>query len=426
MITFIHCADIHLDSPLRGLIRHAEAPVAEIRAASRRAFENLIELCIRERADFLIIAGDLYDGPMRGGSGDFNSVLYFAGQMTRLQKAGIPVFLVRGNHDPADWSGKGTPLPDSVHEFSANRPETVTLENLGVALHGQSYGKKAVTDNLAATYPAPRPGLFNIGILHTALDGREGHDRYAPCTEGELAAKGYDYWALGHVHLWERLTVERTPILFPGTVQGRHIRETGAKGCALVRVDESGAVDIRQVPLDVLRWADLTIDATDAIDEEQVLDRLQTVLERALPAADGRLLAVRLTFTGRCPAHEALVRTPAAFRQAAELLAWNIGEGTIWVERVNTDTRTATPLPRTGGEKNDALAILAEIRAEWNADEKRLDDLLESFKPLRKFLPATLQEGTDAVAPGDRRWLRQALQRAEALAMARLRDPGDG
>jgi len=78
---FIHAADIHLDSPLRGLDRYDGAPVEEIRGATRRALENLVDVCLAERVAFLLIAGDIYDGDWK----DYNTGLFFHRQMSRLR-----------------------------------------------------------------------------------------------------------------------------------------------------------------------------------------------------------------------------------------------------------------------------------------------------------------------------------------------------
>ncbi|TGG78310.1 MAG: DNA repair exonuclease, partial [Aphanocapsa feldmannii 288cV] len=146
----------------------------------------------------LIIAGDLYDGPWR----DCNTGLFFAKQMGRLKQAGIPVFVLHGNHDAESQIARQLklPLPDNVQVFDAQKAQTFQLDKLNVALHGQSFREKAVTDNLVPDYPTPVQDAFNIGVLHTALDGMSDHAKYAPCSLPELVAKGYDYWALGHVH----------------------------------------------------------------------------------------------------------------------------------------------------------------------------------------------------------------------------------
>jgi len=229
MFRFIHTADIHLDSPLKGLEAHEDAPVDEIRGATRRTLDNLIDLAIEEEVNFVLIAGDLYDGDWK----DYNTGLFFVRQMSRLGKAGIKAFIISGNHDAANQITKTMPLPDNVTLFSHKKPQSVKLDDIGVIIHGQSYALRAVIDNLALQYPQYDSNYFNIGLLHTSLTGREGHEDYAPCTLDELKSKGYEYWALGHVH--KREIVSKDPwIIFPGNIQGRHIKEAGAKGATLV------------------------------------------------------------------------------------------------------------------------------------------------------------------------------------------------
>ena len=222
---FLHAADIHLDSPLIGL-SDVEGRVAErIRTAPRAAFELLVEQVIKEEINFLVIAGDLYDGTWR----DYKTGLFFAEQMGLLNQARIPVFLLHGNHDAQSQITKPLGLPDNVKVFGIRRAETFQIEELNVALHGQSFRQAVVTDNLVPGYPLPIDGAFNIGVLHTALGRMGEHANYAPCSLEELVAKGYDYWALGHVHQGQVLH-EQPHVVFPGNLQGRHVRETGPKG----------------------------------------------------------------------------------------------------------------------------------------------------------------------------------------------------
>ena len=98
MFKFIHAADIHLDSPLRGLSRYESAPVESIRNACRRAFENLVEFAIVEKVAFVLLAGDLYDGDWK----DYSTGIFLSKQMGRLGQHNIPVFAVAGNHDAAN------------------------------------------------------------------------------------------------------------------------------------------------------------------------------------------------------------------------------------------------------------------------------------------------------------------------------------
>ena len=261
---FLHAADIHLDSSLHGLERYDGAPVEEIRSATRRAFDNLIELAIDQKVAFVLLAGDLYDGDWK----DYNTGLYFMQRMARLREAGIKVFMVAGNHDAASQITKSLRLPDNVTLFAAQSPEQVILQDLNVVIHGQSFARRAVTDDISLAYPQGNSQQFNIGLLHTCLDGKPGHEPYAPCTVDGLRSKGYKYWALGHVH--QREVVSQDPwIIFPGNIQGRHIRETGSKGCTLVTVDNAEVVNVEHHKLDVMRWffCELDVSGIDTVYE---------------------------------------------------------------------------------------------------------------------------------------------------------------
>ena len=274
---FIHAADIHLDSALHGLERYEGAPVEEIRSATRRAFDNLIDLAIDEEVAFVLLVGDLYDGDWK----DYNTGLYFVERMGRLREASIRVFIVAGNHDAASQITKHLRLPDNVTLFSTKRPEQIILEDLNVAVYGQGFATRAVTDDLSQAYPQGDPQLFNIGLLHTCLDGKPGHEPYAPCTVDGLRSKGYQYWALGHVH--NREEVSRDPwIVFPGNIQGRHIREIGPKGCTLVTVENGEIEEVEHRDLDVMRWSlcELDVSASESVDDiyGQVQNPLQTGL----------------------------------------------------------------------------------------------------------------------------------------------------
>ncbi len=373
-IRFLHAADLHLDSPLRGLARYEGAPLEEMRQACRRAFDRLVEVAETEEVDLVLLAGDIFDGDWR----DYNTGLYFASRLHRLVDAGIDVVMVRGNHDAQSRITKGLRLPSRVHDLSTDRPCTILLERLGVAVHGQGYREANVETDLSAGYPPPIPGLFNIGLLHTALEGRDGHASYAPTNAARLAAKGYEYWALGHVH--QREIVSRDPwIVFPGNLQGRHAKETGQKGASLVAVEDRQVRSVEARALDVVRWATVTVDAAEHPDLEAVLSAVEGSLLRASARAEGRTLAVRLRVVGATSAQPALVARQGAFEAEVRRIGTSLAGGPVFVEKVELDTRAAFPLeqliatPGPLGELISALdkdhgdpelraALLAEIR----------------------------------------------------------------
>jgi DNA repair exonuclease SbcCD nuclease subunit len=196
MFSFIHAADVHLDSPLQGLSRYDEAPADAIRGATRRAFERLVDLAVEEHVAFVLLAGDLLDGEWR----DHQTGIFLNKQFGILERNNIRVFVVAGNHDANSRISKALQPPKNVRYMSTKRPESTLLDDLGVVVHGQGFKTQKTEDNLAREFSKAEPGKFNIGLLHTSLNGREGHDTYAPCSLDDLKSKGYDYWALGHVH----------------------------------------------------------------------------------------------------------------------------------------------------------------------------------------------------------------------------------
>lgn len=408
---FIHCADLHLDSPLRGLERYEGAPAQDMREATRRSFTNVIDLALEREVDFVLIAGDIFDGDWL----DFNTGLFFANQLRRLSDADVRAFIVRGNHDALSKISKAVTLPKNVHVFKSNKPTTILDENLGFAIHGQSFATGVVTDDLAAQYPDVHSGLLNIGLLHTALAGREGHESYAPTTPERLAGKGYHYWALGHVHTRE--TVRQHPwIVFPGNTQGRHAREVGPKGCMVVEGDaDEGIRSVEFVATDVARWQHLTIDATDVANLDDLQAAVQQAVRGAVLESGDRLLALRLSVGGRTPLHGKLAGSPESFR--AEACAWlnEASGGTAWLEKIKLSVSAPMDLAALA-TRDDPFGILLRRLDELAADPEGLARLAESaLSELEQKIPAELRERDALLKP-----LSEEV-RAEALASARER-----
>ncbi len=415
MFRFLHAADVHLDSPLSGLDRYEGAPVAEIRTATRRAFAELISLAIEEQVAFVLLAGDIFDGELR----DFNAALFFNSQMARLKEHEIRAYVVYGNHDAASRMGKQLPSPDNVHIFSTRSAETVRLEEIDVAIHGRSFARSAVTDDLSAKYPAAAHGCFNIGVLHTALDGREGHDPYAPCTVDGLLSKGYDYWALGHVHCRE--IVHKAPwIVFPGNVQGRDIGEAGSKGCTLVAVD-GDEVSLEHRDVDVFRWYRCEVDAGGANDGHDIVERVAQELERMREAADDRPFAVRLSVVGACGQYAAIVGRLDRWMSEIRNIANDVGAGDIWIEKVQFDLLAP-------GEQDAALLgvpreLLRQI-TEFGDEQGDVDLLLDLVRPLLERLPSDPTQGPAGIDIGSPDGIRILARQAGALLMNRLGEEG--
>lgn len=383
---FIHAADIHLDSPLTGLSAYADAPVEMLRSATRDAFTKLVTEALEQQIDFMVIAGDLYDGTWK----DHNTGIYFCKEMGRLKKAGIPVYLLFGNHDAESEMTKKLQLPDNVFTFDARKPSTFRLESLKVALHGRSFKEKQTLENLVTGYPPPIPGMFNIGVLHTALEGNSAHASYAPCSLDELHAKGYHYWALGHVHEYQIWTAAST-VVFPGNLQGRHIRETGPRGAVIVTADEAGIQDITRLFVDVLRWHSLEVNVSHCHSLFEVVSAIGKALEDTVENSLSTIpLAIRVTVTGKTPAHGDLFGLESQLRVEVLALAVAIGAGRLWIEKVRVGT-TAIDDGAVIRARADALSDLQDLLESAETDQNFLKSLQEDLLVLVNKAPLELQ-----------------------------------
>jgi DNA repair exonuclease SbcCD nuclease subunit len=390
---FIHTADIHLDSPLRGLAGYEGPAVERIRTATRQAFDSLIGEAIDQEVGFVVIAGDLYDGNWR----DYQTGLFFARQMGRLAKANIPAFVIYGNHDAESQITKRLTLPDNVRVFHTRKPETFTLEDLGVALHGQSFRQRDITDNLVPAYPGPVDGVFNIGVLHTGMGGMGGHANYAPCTIDDLIAKGYDYWALGHVHHGEILH-QNPHVVFPGNLQGRHIRETGPKGAYLVSVEDREIVELDPLHTDVVRWAHLQVNVAGCDRNAEALELVRGAVEQAIDTgADGRLLACRIELTGRTEIHDHLLISTEHLLAEARAAALGFGDASAWIERVVIATEPVLD-PAMLADREDALGELHRMLGDAAADPELLSQLEAGVSELVRKLPFDVRDDTEDAA----------------------------
>jgi DNA repair protein SbcD/Mre11 len=412
MFRFIHAADIHLDSPLKGLETYEDAPVAEIRGASRRAFDNLIDLAIEEEVRFILLAGDLYDGDWK----DYHTGLYFIGRMGRLRQHHIQVFMVSGNHDAASQITRTLQLPDHVRMLSSRKPETILLEDAGVAIHGQGYASRAVTENLAARYPQHIPGYFNIGLLHTALNGREGHEPYAPCAPNDLLQKGYDYWALGHVHCREEVSTDPW-IVFPGNIQGRNARETGAKGASLVTVEDGEVTRVVHSELDVVRWRVCEVDLSgcDAIDA--VHDQVRQTLEEEQGDADGRVLAVRLVLGGTSPVHSIIMDESAHLTESFRGIAAGLGD--MWLEKVLFKTERRERLNDAMGRQTPLADLMAAVER-FELDGGLLQERVPEIGALKSKFPPDLLGSSDPLLPETPEQIRAFRNEVKDLLAGKL------
>ena len=412
-LRFLHAADLHIDSPLRGLDARDGAPVERLRGATRQAFVALVDLALRRQVNLVILAGDLYDGDWT----DFRTGLFVHAQLARLAAPGILVFVVRGNHDAESIITRQLPRQDHVHVFSSRSAQTRVLDALGVAVHGRSFPDRAVTEDLVPGYPAPVAGCFNIGVLHTSLTGSPDHGTYAPTRLDRLIATGYDYLALGHIHARQVVRESAPRIVFPGNLQGRHAQEIGPKGCEIVTVEDGYITQTEFVALDVVRWHVLTLDCEGLEDLDALCDRFATSLDAVTAADRDRLHVLRVRLQGESRLHRVEACQPGTLEAALHATLRQRDLADVWIERVLMQLRS--PLDRAAAAaRPDAVGEVVRLVDQLALDGAALPEWALAALGSTPVLPADLADiRADRLTPDD--W-RAVLADAEALVLAQL------
>ncbi|PZM16851.1 metallophosphoesterase family protein [Rhizobium tubonense] len=381
--SFIHAADLHLGSPFQGLALKDANIAAVFVEASRKAFSTLIDRAIERRVDFFVIAGDVYDGDWK----DNKIGLFFNREMARLERAGIPVFFLRGNHDADSVITKTITLPCNVYEFPTGKPGSFRLDHLKVALHGQGFADRSASDNLALAYPPPEAGWFNLGVLHTSLTGREPHAPYAPCSVEDLRSRGYDYWALGHVHDYEEVSTD-PHVIFPGNLQGRSIRERGAKGAVFVTV-EDGRIALERLIVDEARFAQVEVAVEPEDDQSAILRRVEHAVQPLVGEMEGRMIALRVRLVGVTPLRGAIAANRNQWRDEVQAACHRCHED-IWLEKL--ELRLDQPADTAGDTAVGASLDLGRLLAEHAGDA----DLASEADRLVAEIAARLPSGSGA------------------------------
>jgi DNA repair exonuclease SbcCD nuclease subunit len=410
----LHAADLHIDSPMVGLVAYEEAPLEELRLATRMALGNLVETALEEDVDAVLLAGDIFDGDWP----HYGTGVHFVSEMARLREARIPVVMLAGNHDASSKLTKSLRLPENVVVLDTRKPQTVIFEEAGLAVHGQGYATPAVLEDLSVGYPPAIADLINVGLLHTSADGRPGHERYAPCSVSGLQQHGYDYWALGHVHHREVLSTE-PPIVFPGNLQGRGLRETGPKGATMVQVGHDRRLTFEHRVLDVVRWDLIEVDATGCVGREDACERIGAAVRQAVHEAGDRLLAARILITGRCEAHTTLLADAERLHYDVVAGAADVAGGQVWIEGVRLETSSPRELAHAG---DDAVGELIQELAELTAGESAMDELTAALAPLAKALPPAFESEFDPIDPDTLRALMADVSQSLPVALLQRTD----
>lgn len=307
---FIHAADLHLDTPFVGIGRSAPEVAEALRDASLGAFDSLVRLAIDRDAAFLVIAGDIYDGSDRG----LRAQLRFLNGLRQLSEHGIQTFVIHGNHDPVEegWSAIRA-WPNGVTIFGSSDVSSVRVERNGeylATIHGISYPRRDVTENLALRFRRQHEPGFHVGVLHCNVGGDSNHAAYSPCSLDDLRSVAIDYWALGHIHARQVLQDHAPCVVYPGNLQARSVRpsEQGAKGAAVVDVDGDEVVGLDFVALDRVRFVSITVDIQGVEDLAVLRDRSLREAELVRAEHSGRSLIVQASVVGRGPLNEDLRR----------------------------------------------------------------------------------------------------------------------
>ena len=376
---FIHTADIHLDSPLRSLSLRNPDLAGLIGDATRQALVAIVDLCLEEQVNALIIAGDLYDGDQTS----MKTARFLATQMQRLNEAGISVYKIRGNHDALSKITQELVMPPSVKIFGS-RAESIELQHDGmnIAIHGLSFAKPHAPESLLPKYKPPVSGAVNIGIMHTSLAGAPGHDLYGPCSVADLHASGFDYWALGHIHQRSHLLGQRT-VIMPGMPQGRDINEAGEKTVSLVTIGDDRSITIEERQTSIAQFERLTVDVTSIQEWRDVIGTIENVLVTQRDRTRSRHLVGRLKLIGKTPLAWRLRRDADLLLAEAEQKTQGIDR--TWVEKIEVDVRPSDLSQTTIA---DPLIELGELmQLEVMASHGFREDIRHLVKDLVDDLP---------------------------------------
>lgn len=416
--SFIHAADLHLDSPFRGFEQIADVvdrPVREnvlrqLRNCTFAALENLVNACIRHRVDFLVLSGDIYDLADRS----LRAELRFREAVERLAERKIPVFVAYGNHDHGEGVRSGLTWPENVHFFSPGEVEYREIVRQGkeiARVYGISYPQRDVSENYARLFKRHGEAPFAVGVLHCNVGGIPEHENYAPCRLEDLVEAGMDYWALGHVHARRVLRESGPSIVYSGTLQGRSPREEGEKGCYLVNVSGSGLVSLRFISVDSVRWTGVKVSIDGMKTEDELVNCLNEKLTGIQRAHGNRSVVARIILTGRGPLHRRLKSGAVVDDILGELRLHFAGEegNFLWPESIQC--RTGIPVDKESIRQSETLlGDLLLLAGEARRDGELRTKLRQSLTPLEERIARYISP------PGEGE-LNELLEAAEDLAV---------
>ncbi|WP_108460792.1 metallophosphoesterase family protein [Devosia naphthalenivorans] len=416
---FVHTADIHLDSPLRSLSLRNSDLAGLVGDATRQALIAIVDLCLDEQVDALIIAGDLYDGDQTS----MKTARFLATQLGRLHEAGIAVYKIRGNHDALSRITQELVLPPTVKVFGG-RPEAMVQRwgGLDIAIHGLSFAKPQAPETLLPKYKLPEPGAVNIGIMHTSLGGAPGHDQYAPTNVADLLAAGFDYWALGHIHK-RAAHDDKRPVIMPGMPQGRDINEAGEKTVTLVTVHDDRSILVEERLTSIAQFERVAVDLSGIADWREAMDAIEGQLATARATTRSPHLVARLSLTGRTPLAWQLRRDRDLVLTEAEQRAEGIGA--TWIEKLEISAQAPSE-QGNGSAADPVLELGALMLADIGANSAARLEVRQLVEDLRNDLPAEIRGFAGKDEAELEAFVERLLSEGSQDIVARLRHDGAG
>lgn len=415
--SFIHTADLHLDSPFKGISEINEKISLELTEATFKTFNKIIDLCIEKKVDFLLIAGDIYDGVDKS----LRAQLRFRDGLKRLSEVGIKAYIVHGNHDPLDGWSANLDFPKSVHIFNGKSVEKVSVEKDGeeiAQICGISFHNREIKTNLTYKFPKKsqsQKALFNIGMLHCNVGTNTGHEPYAPCTLQDLLTRNFNYWALGHVHKKAIINDDNPLAIYPGNPQGLHPKETGARGCFLINVDENGEPTAKFIEIDSIRWFVEELSIASLYTEQELITKIDTCIEKIRKKAEGRSSICRIILTGRSALHSSIVRESVLDDILKDIREDEEGEKQfVWIESIEDNTNPEIDR-KSLLERKDFIGDMVKVFEEFSHDKTKIAELKESLDPL-----FTSPGGRKLHEPLDDEHFLDLIKKAETLCLDKL------
>lgn len=268
-IKFLHVADLHLDTPFNHIGAVNAKLKDKLNQATFDSFEKLIDIAMIEQVDFVLIVGDCFNQEQPS----VYTQLFLKKQLEKLTDNGIKVFVNYGNHDFLSGN-RLVQFSEKVSEFKTPTVETkcLTINGLKVNISAFSYTQRQHYSRQINEFPVKDVRAdFHIGMLHGQVDSQD--NPYAPFTIQEINAKGYDYFALGHVHKREILQ-QNPPIVYPGNIQGLNRKELGEKGGYLVTLEKNQKPIINFVATSSIIFSELKVNVTS---EDNLLNVIATI-----------------------------------------------------------------------------------------------------------------------------------------------------